>query len=70
MDVPKLWVYFKSNKLSDRDDDLYSLEQSYVSKMNLVVNGYKKEIIFMTRFDKFSGAFDVFAFYDFVENEF
>lgn len=44
MDVPKLWVYFKSNKLSDRDDDLYSLEQSYVSKMNLVVNGYKKEI--------------------------
>ena len=44
MDIPKLWIYFESEKLSDRDDNLYALEQSYVSKMTLVVNGYEKEI--------------------------
>jgi hypothetical protein len=44
LDVPKLWLYFVSEKLSDRDDKVYSLEKSYVSKMTLVVNGYEREI--------------------------
>jgi hypothetical protein len=44
LDIPKLWLYFESEKLSDRDDKVYSLEKSYVSKMTLVVNGYGKEI--------------------------
>jgi len=44
-DIKKLWLYFLSDKLSERRDDLiYSLEASYVSKMFLAVNGYEKEI--------------------------
>lgn len=44
LDIPKLWLYFSSDELSDRDDKVYSLEKSYISKMTLVVNGYEKEI--------------------------
>lgn len=44
LDITKLWLYFESEKLSDRDDKVYSLEKSYISKMTLVVNGYEKEI--------------------------
>lgn len=44
-DIKKLWLYFLSDKLSERRDDLiYPLEASYVSKMFLTVNGYEKEI--------------------------
>ncbi len=44
MDIPKLWLYFMSDKLSNRDDKVYAPENSYVSKMTLIVNGYEKEI--------------------------
>lgn len=44
LDIPKLWLYFFSDKLSTREDKVYALESSYVSKMTLVVNGYEKEI--------------------------
>ena len=44
LDIPKLWLYFFSDKLSTREDKVYALESSYVSKMTLIVNGYEKEI--------------------------
>lgn len=44
LDIRKLWLYFFSDKLSTRDDKVYALEKSYVSKMTLVVNGYEQEI--------------------------
>ncbi len=44
MDIPKLWLYFESNKLSDRDDKVYALEKSYVAKMTLIVNDQAQEI--------------------------
>jgi len=43
-DIKKLWFYFFSEKLSQRDDQIYALESSYASKMTLVVNDYEKEI--------------------------
>lgn len=44
LDIEKLWVYFTSNALSNRDDKWYGLEKSYVSGMILRVNGYDREI--------------------------
>lgn len=44
LDIRKLWLYFFSDKLSVREDNVYALEKSYVSKMTLVVNGYEQEI--------------------------
>lgn len=44
LDIRKLWLYFFSDKLSDREDGVYALEKSYVSKMTIIVNGYEKEI--------------------------
>jgi hypothetical protein len=44
LDITKLWLYFLSDKLSTREDKVYALEKSYVSKMTLVVNGYEQEI--------------------------
>jgi len=43
-DIMKLWLYFFSEKLSDRDDQVYALESSYVSKIILIVNDYEKEV--------------------------
>ncbi len=43
-DIKKLWLYFYSEGLSERDDGIYALESSYTSKMLIVVNDYKKEI--------------------------
>lgn len=43
-DITKLWLYFFSEKLSKRDDQIYALESSYMSRMRLIVNGYEKEI--------------------------
>ena len=43
-DIPRLWLYFFSEELSDRDDNLYGLEGSYVSKITLVVNDYERQI--------------------------
>lgn len=44
LDINKLWLYFFSDKLSTKEDNVYALEKSYVSKMTLVVNGYEQEI--------------------------
>lgn len=33
--IPKLWLYFFSEELSDREDNLYGLEDSYLSKIIL-----------------------------------
>lgn len=43
-DIPTLWLYFFSEKLSDREDALYGLEKSYVSRIVLSVNGYEREM--------------------------
>jgi len=43
-DIKKLWLYFYSEKLSERDDNIYALESSYTSKMLIIVNDYEKEI--------------------------
>lgn len=43
-DIPKLWLYFFSETLSDREDGLYGLEQSYTSRIILMVNGYEREV--------------------------
>lgn len=44
LDVPKLWVYFKSDSLSNRDDKWYGLEKSYISGMILRVNDHDREV--------------------------
>jgi len=44
LDIPKLWLYFRSEKLSNREDNWYGLEKSYVSGMVLRVNGHEREI--------------------------
>lgn len=43
-DIKKLWLYFYSEKISERDDNIYALENSYTSRMLIIVNGYEKEI--------------------------
>jgi len=43
-DIKKLWLYFYSEGLSERDDGIYALESSYTSRMLIVVNDYEKEI--------------------------
>ena len=43
-DIPKLWLYFFSEKLGREDDGLYGLEASYVSGIRLVVNDYEKKV--------------------------
>lgn len=43
-DFPKLWLYFFSDKLGREEDGLYGLEQSYTSKIFLIVNGQKREL--------------------------
>jgi len=44
LDIPTLWLYFFSDKLSNRDDKMYALESSYVARMKIIVNGHEKEI--------------------------
>lgn len=44
LDVTKLWLYFFSDSLSQRDDELYGLQSSYVSKLILKINDKEKEI--------------------------
>jgi hypothetical protein len=44
LDIPTLWLYFVSDKLSDRDDKIYAPESSYVAGMKIIVNGHEKEI--------------------------
>jgi hypothetical protein len=44
IDLPKMWFYFLSDSLSNRDDRWYGLQSSYVSGMILSVNGYEQEI--------------------------
>jgi len=43
-DIPKIWLYFLSEKLSDRDDGFYGLERSYVSGISLMVNDFERKI--------------------------
>lgn len=43
-DITKFWLYFFSGKLSEREDKIYALESSYVSRVFLNVNGYEKEV--------------------------
>lgn len=43
-DIMKMWFYFSSEDLSDRDDWLFELENSYVLGMKLIVNDYEREI--------------------------
>lgn len=42
--IPKFWLYFSSEALSDRDDKLYGLEDSYLSRMILKVGEQSREI--------------------------
>jgi len=42
--ISKLWLYFLSNQLSEREDRLYGLEDSYLSKIILKVGDDSKEI--------------------------
>lgn len=42
--IERLWLYFFSEKLSDREDWLYGLEDSYLSKIILKVGDKTKEI--------------------------
>lgn len=42
--IQKLWLYFFSEKLSDRDDNLYGLEDSYLSKIIIKKGNLTKEI--------------------------
>lgn len=44
LDIPKLWLYFFSEDLSDREDNLYGIKKSYVSGITLIVNDYKREL--------------------------
>lgn len=41
-DFLKLWLYFFSEDLSDRDDNLYGLEKSYTKGITLIVNGKER----------------------------
>lgn len=43
-DIPKLWLYFFSEDLSDREDFLYAIEESYTSRIVLRVNDFEREI--------------------------
>ena len=43
-DINKFWLYFFSEKLSEREDQIYALESSYVSRILLTVNSYEKEV--------------------------
>jgi hypothetical protein len=43
-DIPRLWLYFFSNKLSNREDSLYGLEKSYTSRIFLMINGYERQL--------------------------
>lgn len=42
--IPKLWLYFFSQELSDRNDNMYGLEDSYLSKIILKVGKETREI--------------------------
>jgi len=42
--IPKLWLYFSSEALSDRDDKLYGLEDSYLSRIILKLGKQSREI--------------------------
>lgn len=44
LDVTKLWLYFFSEDLSDREDNLYGIKKSYVSSITLVVNGNERKL--------------------------
>ena len=44
--IPKLWLFFASEKLSSREDKLYGLEDSYLSKIIFKVGNYTKEVNF------------------------
>ena len=44
LDIPRLWLYFFSEDLSDREDKLYGIKKSYVSGITLVVNDNKREL--------------------------
>lgn len=43
-DIPTLWLYFFSEKLSEREDAFYGLKSSYTSRIILAVNGYERQI--------------------------
>lgn len=42
--IPKLWLYFFSEKLSNREDKMYGLEDSYLSRILVKVGDKTKEI--------------------------
>lgn len=42
--IPKLWLYFFSEKLSDREDGLYGLRDSYLSNIILKTGSKTQEI--------------------------
>lgn len=42
--IPTVWLYFFSEKLSDRDDKLYALENSYLSKIIFKQGKVSREI--------------------------
>lgn len=44
LQIPKFWLYFSSDVLSDRSDKLYGLEDSYLSAIVLKVGDKSQEI--------------------------
>ena len=42
--ISKLWLFFSSEKLSDREDKLYGLEDSYLSKIIFKAGNNTKEV--------------------------
>lgn len=44
LSIPKLWLYFNSDALSDRDDKLYGLEDSYLSKIIIKAGNQSQEV--------------------------
>ncbi len=44
LQIPKFWLYFSSDTLSDRSDKLYGLEDSYLSAIVLKVGDKSQEI--------------------------
>ena len=43
-DINKFWLYFYSEKLGRKDDGLYGIQLSYVSKIRVVVNDFESVV--------------------------
>jgi len=44
LEIPKIWLYFFSNELGRKEDNMYALEKSFVKGISLVVNGQERKL--------------------------